>query len=90
MWPMVLLCTGARRGEQVAFRKKSINFATKEIKVTDAVEFISNNPHIKGTKNEASVGTVPILDILYQPLYEMCKEHTTDVVMNRETDKFWI
>lgn len=30
-------------------------------------------------------------DVVYaSKIYEMCKEHTTDVVMNRETDKFWI
>lgn len=30
-------------------------------------------------------------DVVYaSKIYEMCKEHTTDVVMKRETDKFWI
>ena len=30
-------------------------------------------------------------DVVYaSQIYEMCKEHTTDVVLKRETDKFWI
>lgn len=30
-------------------------------------------------------------DVVYaSKIYEMCKEHTPDVVMKRETDKFWI
>ncbi|MBO5794757.1 MAG: ornithine cyclodeaminase [Bacteroidaceae bacterium] len=30
-------------------------------------------------------------DVVYaSKIYEMCKEHTTDVVLKRETDKFWI
>jgi ornithine cyclodeaminase/alanine dehydrogenase-like protein (mu-crystallin family) len=30
-------------------------------------------------------------DVVYaSKIYEMCKEHVTDVVLKRETDKFWI
>ena len=30
-------------------------------------------------------------DVVYaSKIYEMCKEHITDVVLKRETDKFWI
>ena len=74
MWPMVFLCTGLRRGEQAALRKKDIDFKNNEISVKDAVEFIVNQPHLKGKpKTDASIDTVPILNVLKPYLEKMCK-----------------
>lgn len=75
MWPMIFLCTGLRRGEQAALKRKDINFENNEISINDAVEFISNQPHLKGKpKTDASIDTVPILKILKPYLWEMCKD----------------
>lgn len=75
MWPFVFLCTGLRRGEQAALKRKNIDFERNEIYVNDAVEFIVNQPHLKGKpKSDASVDSVPILDVLKPKLFEMCKD----------------
>ena len=74
-WAMVLLCTGLRRGEQAAIQVKKIDFDKNEIDISDAVEFIHNQPHLKGVpKTEASIDTVPILAILRPHLVDMCKD----------------
>ena len=75
MWPMMFLCTGLRRGEQAALQRKHIDFENGIIDVKNAVEFIVNQPHVKGTlKNDASVDTVPIIEILKPYLENMCKD----------------
>lgn len=75
MWPFVFLCTGLRRGEQAALKRKNINFEKNEIYIDDAVEFIVNQPNLKGKpKSDASIDTVPILDILKPKLQELCKD----------------
>lgn len=74
MWSMMLLCTGLRRGELTALRKKNIDFDKNEIDIKNAVEFISNSPHVKDTpKSDASIDTVPLLDILKPHLEDLCK-----------------
>jgi integrase len=79
MWPMMFLCTGLRRGEQAALRRKDIDFNKNEINVKDAVEFIVNQPHLKGRpKTDASIDTVPILSILRPYLENMCKDLSPD------------
>lgn len=75
MWAMCLLCLGLRRGELTALQIKKIDFENDEIMIDDAVEFISNQPHLKGeTKNTASTNTVPILNIIKPQLQNMCKD----------------
>ena len=74
MWPMIFLCTGLRRGEQAALQRKHIDFEKDVIDVKNAVEFISNQPHVKDRpKTDASIDTVPILKILKPYLWDMCK-----------------
>lgn len=69
MWAMILLCTGLRRGELAALKKSDLDFKQGLINIDKAVEFINNRPCIKSTpKTEESIGTVPILDILQDPL----------------------
>lgn len=75
MWPFVFLCTGLRRGEQAALKRKNIDFEKNEIYIDDAVEFIVNQPNLKGKpKSDASIDSVPILDILKPKLQELCKD----------------
>lgn len=79
MWPMIFLCTGLRRGEQAALRKKDVDFENNEIYVKDAVEFIVNQPHLKGKpKTDASIDTVPILSVLKGPLERLCEKLKPD------------
>lgn len=73
MWAMMLLCTGMRRGELLALQKKDIDFKDKEISVSKSVEYIINQPNIKLPKTENGIRTIPIIDALYDPLYEHCK-----------------
>ncbi len=74
MWAMCLLCLGLRRGELAGLQKRKIDFTRNEILIDDAVEFISNQPHLKGIpKTDASIDTVPILNVLRPYLEKMCK-----------------
>ena len=73
MWAFILLYSGLRPGELNGLRKRDIDFNKKIISVNQAVEFIENQPNIKDlTKSEAGIRKVPILDLLYQHLYNQC------------------
>lgn len=73
MWAMIELCTGLRRGELAALQRKNIDFKNKLIYVEKSIEFIGNRPRIKDMpKTEESIGSVPIIDILYEPLRQIC------------------
>ena len=73
MWAMIELCTGMRRGEMAALRPEIIDFDNNIISIKDSVEFIYNKPHLKPKpKTESSIGEIPILDILKEPLKKMC------------------
>lgn len=79
MWPMMLLCTGYRRGELDAVQKKAIDFKNDTIHFLGSVEFINNQPHLKDTgKSENSELDVPILSILKPLLYDMVKDMSPD------------
>ena len=73
LWAMMLLCTGLRRGELAAIRKKDIDFDEDLISVTQTVVYVSNQPHIKSTpKSESGIRTAPILNILKPLLHKHC------------------
>lgn len=73
MWAMIELCTGLRRGEIAALQRKNIDFHKKIIYVENSIEYIGNKANIKDIpKTESSIGSVPILDILYGPLFQIC------------------
>ena len=79
LWPIMLICTGLRRGEQDAIKKSDIDFVSDEIHLNRSVEFIHNQPHIKDTlKTDESKTTVPILQKLKPYLEEACKNLTPD------------
>lgn len=61
---MTLLYTGMRRGEILALTAGDINLENMTIRVTKAVEFIRNTPHIKEPKTPKSIRTIPILECL--------------------------
>ncbi len=72
-WALCLLCTGLRRGELAALQRKDIDFDSGLIDVNKAVIFVVNQPQIKPIpKNDASIDTVPILQILRPHLETLC------------------
>ena len=74
---IIYLCTGERRGEGCGIQLKDIDFEHNIIHITKAVEWISNQPHITGTKTSAGVRQVPLLRLLkdaLEPYREMPPE----------------
>ncbi len=79
LWALTLLCTGLRPGEVNALTLSDIDFSKRTIQITHAVEFIENQPHVKpAPKTENGFRLVPILDLLYEPLYKHCSTITKD------------
>lgn len=79
LWALCLLTTGARRGELNAIQKKDIDFENLIIHIWRSVEFVGNQPELKEIpKTLNSVRDVPILNLLYNPLYEHCKNLKAD------------
>ena len=72
MWAMIILCTGMRRGELAAIQKRDIDFVGRNISIFKSVEYIHNQPRLKTPKTQCSIRTVPIIDILFQPLVDYC------------------
>ncbi len=70
VWVRFMLQCGLRRGETVPLTWGDIDFEQAILTVNKAVEYISNQPHIKSTKTKAGVRHVPIppdfLEILKQ------------------------
>lgn len=87
---MCLLYTGMRRGEILALTAEDIDLETMTIKVTKAVEFINNIPHIKAPKTPKSIRTIPILECLKPSLERMLKnKQKKDIVFcNRSGDAY--
>lgn len=74
MWAMILLCTGARRGELASLQKRDIDLENNIIRIYRSVEFVHNQPRLKNKpKSENSIGDVPLLDILRPSLEKICK-----------------
>lgn len=73
LWCLFLLATGTRRGEANAIQVKDINFTIREIPINKSTEFQINKAIVEyHTKTECSMRTVPLLDILYEPLKKRC------------------
>lgn len=76
-FPFLLLCTGLRKSEALALLKSDINLDKREISVTKSLTYISNsNPVVKPPKTASSVRTVPIIQMLVEPLRAACEAHT--------------
>lgn len=69
IFPMLLLCTGLRKGEALALLKTDIKDG--EISVTKSLTLLDGQaPKVKEPKSEAGKRTVPIVSILRGPLDE--------------------
>lgn len=68
-FPFFLLCTGLRKSEALALTWDDVDFQKKQISITKSIDYtIGASPKIKSPKTEAGNRTIPILDILEQPL----------------------
>ena len=64
LFGLICLYSGLRRGEALALRYEDIDRESGVIHVTKAVEFLGNNPHIKGPKTTCGYRDVILLDVL--------------------------
>lgn len=81
LWPLMLMCTGLRRGEQVAIMPKDFDLEKNVIELVRSVEYRNNHPHVKETlKTEESKNTVPILQKL--------KPYLIETLQNTPPDEF--
>lgn len=85
LFPFFALMSGMRKGEILALQWKDIDFDANLISVTKSVEFIENAPRLKGTKTEAGVRFVPLLDALKERLL-MEKNRGADLFIFSDTD----
>ena len=69
LFAFLLLCTGLRKSEALALQWSDVDFAAREIRVTKSIDYLDGaDPKYKAPKTEAGIRTVPILDILAEPL----------------------
>lgn len=80
LFALVCLYAGLRRGEALALRYEDVDRPRGVIRVTRAVEFVGNNPHVKAPKTEAGSRTVPLLE----PLAQAIPEAGTGLIFCRE------
>lgn len=79
LWAVSLLCTGIRRGELNAIRRKDVDFKNMQISIVNAVEFIGNQPNLKDApKTESGIRKQPILDIYLPFLEKICEGRAPD------------
>lgn len=84
---LFMVYTGLRKQEVIPLQYKDIDLNNRYITVNKAVELIHNQPIIKPTKNE-DIRNVPILNVIYDKLYEMKLEHKdTDYVFPNSNGK---
>jgi integrase len=70
--PFMALTTGLRKGELLALQWKDINFEENYIEVSKSL-YYEGGAHIKSTKTEAGIRTVPLLSILKERLLPLRK-----------------
>lgn len=64
LFAKICLYSGLRRGEALALRYEDVDRQNKIIRVTKAVEFVGNNPHIKQPKTANGYRNAILLDVL--------------------------
>lgn len=64
LFAKICLYSGLRRGEALALKYEDIDRQSKIIRVTKAVEFLGNNPHIKSPKTANGYRNAILLDVL--------------------------
>lgn len=81
LFPVFLLCTGCRKSEALALSWDDVDFESREIKITKSLDYASGaNPKYKPPKTDASIRTVPIIDVLYDLLQQAYSVRTSDLI----------
>lgn len=83
LFALVCLYAGLRRGEALALTYEDVDRENKTIRVSKAVEYIGNNPHLKAPKTDAGVRVVPLLD----PLAAALPKDGSGLIFPREDGK---
>ncbi len=68
MFALFALYTGCRRGELLALEWSDIDIKNRTISITKSLYHEGNVPKIKKPKTETSIGTLPILNALYDKI----------------------
>lgn len=64
LMPLVILCTGCRKGEAMALLDTDIDRKAKTITITKSVYFENNKPMLKPPKSDAGNRVMPVPDFL--------------------------
>lgn len=64
LMPLVILCTGCRKGEAMALLDTDIDHKTKTLTITKSIYFENNKPKLKPPKSDAGNRTMPVPDFL--------------------------
>lgn len=73
------LYAGLRRGESLALTVQDINFETNEISINKTLQYTKNNPIVKnGTKTEAGIRIIPLVEPLRECLKSYCQYYHND------------
>lgn len=83
---LILYC-GLRRGEALALKASDIDFENRKISINKSLIFKENNSEIKNIpKSEAGIRVLPIVDDLYDALYDFANDKT-DYIFTMENGK---
>lgn len=81
LFPFFLLCTGLRKSEALALRWEDVDFEAREISIEKSLDYtVGSIPKYKPPKTEAGYRTVPILDILMEPLQEALAQSRSELL----------
>lgn len=81
LFAYLLLCTGLRKAEALALNWDDIDFGEKTICITKSLDYTDTvHPKLKPPKTEAGIRSVPILDILAEPLKNAQKASQSSLV----------
>lgn len=68
LMPLVILCTGCRKGEAMALLDTDIDHKAKTITITKSIYFDGNKPKLKPPKSDAGNRVMPVPDFLLELL----------------------
>ena len=84
------LYAGLRRGESLALTVQDINFETNEISINKTLQYTKNNPIVKnGTKTEAGIRIIPLVEPLRECLKNYCQYYHNDYLFMTKDKKLF-
>lgn len=79
---MLMLYSGARKGEALALTWNDVDFEESTISITKAVEYIGNRPTVKLPKTKAGVRDVDVPDVLIEYLVQLRKSSNHTLIIH--------